>query len=168
MAKRKSTKVGNAAKPSIKSSSLRSPKGPNVAISSSQSAMRVPRKKLTELIQFVASSEGVRLAEVDLAIVDSKEMAGLNEHYLRHMGETDVLSFDLSDDDSAGVCAQLIVCGPVALEQAKARNLPPQRELMLYVVHGLLHMMGYEDHTIRGAARMHARQEELLDAYLGK
>lgn len=37
---------------------------------------------------------------------------------------------------------------------------------MLYVVHGLLHLMGYEDESVRGAAKMHARQEELLADFL--
>ena len=125
--------------------------------------MRVPRKRLAELMKFVAEREGTRLAEVDLAVVGSDEIASLNRGYLRHAGPTDVLSFDLSDSSACGICVQLVVCGDVALEQARARGLSPQRELMLYVVHGLLHVMGYDDATVRGAARMRARQDELLD-----
>ena len=128
--------------------------------------MRVPRKKLQRLIPFVAREEGVRLAEVDLAVVNGEEIASLNRDYLRHVGATDVLSFDLSDVRTAGLCVQLVVCGDLALAQVRARNTGSQRELMLYVVHGLLHQMGYEDTSVRGAARMRAREDELLDTFL--
>ena len=127
--------------------------------------MRVPRKRLAELMKFVAEREGARLAEVDLAVVGRDEIASLNRSYLHRAGPTDILSFDLSDSSASGICVQLVVWGDVALEQARARGLSPQHELMLYVVHGLLHVMGYDDTTVRGAARMHARQDELLDEF---
>ncbi len=139
---------------------------PKVLISSTQRAVRLPRGKIAELIDFVARREGVRVAEVDLAVVAGGEMAGLNRRYLQRGGTTDVLSFDLSEAGRGGLSAQLVVCGDVAAAQAAARGLPPQRELMLYVVHGLLHLMGYEDESVRGAAKMHARQEELLADFL--
>lgn len=143
------------------------PKKPKatIAISSSQKALRVPRKRIERLVAFVAAAEGMRLAEVDLAVVPDGQIASLNRRYLRHAGPTDVLSFDLSEG-GGGLAAQLVVCGDVAVREARLRRLPPQRELMLYVVHGLLHLMGYEDQTVRGAARMHAREEELLRSFL--
>ena len=139
---------------------------PAILISSSQRALRVPRKKLAALIGFVARREGVRVAEVDLAVVAAGQIAGLNRRYLRQGGATDVLSFDLSEAGRGGLSVQLVVCGDVAVAQAAARGLAPQRELMLYVVHGLLHLMGYEDESIRGAAKMHAREEDLLRDFL--
>ena len=138
---------------------------PKVTISSSQTALRVPRKRLTELVAFVARSEGAAIAEVDLAVVNRDEIASLNRRYLRRAGPTDVLSFDLSDADDEGICAQVIVCGDLAAAQAPEHGLTPRRELMVYVIHGLLHLMGYEDDSVRGAARMHARQDELLEAF---
>ncbi len=138
---------------------------PKVAISSSQTALRVPRKRLTELVAFVARQERAKIAEVDLAVVNSDEISSLNRRYLRHPGPTDVLSFDLSDAGREGICAQIIVCGDVAAAQGRLHGLTPQRELMVYVIHGLLHLMGYEDESRRGVARMSARQDELLTAF---
>ncbi len=139
---------------------------PFVAITSQQRAIRVPRKKITEMIAFIARSEGVPIAEVDVAVVTGSEIARLNRKYLSHAGATDVLSFDLSDGSEAGVSAQLVVCAEVAAKQAAARGIPVQRELLLYVAHGLLHLMGYDDATTRSADRMHAREEQLLDEFL--
>ena len=142
------------------------PPQPNVTISSSQRAIRVPRKKIRELVAFVARAESTPVAEVDLAVVDAGEMAALNRRYLSHAGATDVLSFDLSEAGCGGLSVQLVVCGPVAMAEATARGLPAEHELLLYVVHGLLHVMGYEDRASRGAAKMHAREEELLAEFL--
>ena len=144
------------------------PRKPKVLISSSQTAMRIPRMKLTELIAFVARQESARIAEVDIAVVGTDEMASLNRRYLHQASPTDVLSFDLSEADGEGICAQLVICGDVAVAQAHRRNLSPQRELMLYVVHGLLHLMHYEDRSVRGAARMHDREAEILDVFCSK
>ena len=144
------------------------PGKPKVVISSSQNAMRVPRKKLTRLIAFVARQERAAIAEVDLAVVGSDEMASLNRRFLGRPQPTDVLSFDLSNAGDEAISVQLIVCGDMAVQYCRAHGIGPQRELMLYVVHGLLHLLGYEDKTAGGSARMHSRQEEILNAFLNR
>ena len=88
---------------------------PKVLISSTTTALRVPRKRLSELIRFVAADEGARLAEVDLAVVTGPQMAALNRRYLDRSGPTDVLSFDLTESGERGLSAQLIVCGETAV-----------------------------------------------------
>jgi len=128
--------------------------------------MRVPRKRLSELIRFVAAREKPAIREVDLAVVDSRQMASLNRRYLHRRGPTDVLSFDLTGPADEGISAQLIVCGDLAVKEGLARGHGRQRELMLYVVHGLLHLMGYDDRTAVAARQMRDRQENILSAFL--
>jgi probable rRNA maturation factor len=137
-----------------------------VNISSSQTALRIPRKRITALVEFVSSAESIQLDEVDIAIVTSRRIAALNRRYLQHAGATDVLSFDLSVP-GGGTMVQVIVCADVAVREARSRRIGPQRELMLYIVHGLLHVMGYDDTNPQAAEKMYARQEELLEAFLG-
>ena len=137
-----------------------------VHISSSQIAMRVPRRKIEQLAPYVARAESRRVGEVDVAVVDAGEMARLNERYLSRAGSTDVISFDLTDRFDTTVHAQIVVCADVAVEQARRHGRGPQRELLLYVTHGLLHVMGYDDREPDAAARMHAREEQLLAAFL--
>jgi probable rRNA maturation factor len=140
---------------------------PIVTISSAQRAMRVPRKKIAALIAHAVAAEKARVAEVDVAVVAADEMASLNRRFLGHRGPTDVLSFDLSGPGEDALVAQIIVCGDVAVREARRRRLRPQRELLLYVLHGLLHLIGYDDTDADAAARMHAREEELLAALPG-
>ena len=141
---------------------------PAVVISSSQAVLRVPRKKIERLIAFVARAEGARIAEVDVAVVSSRQIARLNRRWLGCRGATDVISFDLSGPRDAGepISAQIVVCADVAVSHARRHNLPPQRELLLYVLHGLLHLIGYDDANTTAAAKMHARQEEILQAFM--
>ena len=147
------------------SASRRTPRGPEIAISGRTSTVRISHKRLRGLIEFVAQAEGQPVAAIDLAVADDAEMEALNRAYLRRAGTTDVLSFDLSDAGHVGLVAQIVVCGDLAARQARLRGHSAARELMLYVVHGLLHLMGYDDTTARGAARMHAREDELLAAF---
>jgi len=133
-----------------------------ILICNRQKAVRVFRQRLRRLVRFVARAEGVPLALVDLAVVGKEEMARLNRRYLRRAGPTDVLSFDLSEPHRPGLSAQIIVCGEIAAEEARRRGSRPQQELMLYVIHGLLHLMGYDDGTTSAAEKMHRREEELL------
>ncbi len=141
-------------------------KRPKVAIASTQRALRVPRKRIAELIAFIARAEAAAIAEVDLAVVTAGEMTALNRRYLRRSGCTDVLSFDLTGPGNAGLSAQIIVCGDVAVAEAARRGLRPQHELMLYVIHGLLHLLGHDDGRTPDAAHMQSRQEELLAEFL--
>ena len=117
------------------------------------------------MVEFVARAEKVQLDEIDIAAVTSRKIAALNRQYLQHAGATDVISFDLSDPGQ-GLSAQIIVCAEVAVREARVRRIGPQRELMLYIVHGLLHVMGYDDTSPQLAEKMYARQEELLEAFL--
>ena len=158
-----------------------------VLISSSRRAVRVDREALARLVEFVAGAEGRRLGQIDLAVVGRGEITALNRRWLGHSRATDVLSFDLGDacgpraaargagkagrgaaGPAGGLSGQIIVCGEVAAEQARLRGISAREELMLYVVHGLLHLMDYDDRTVRGAAAMHAREDDLLREFISQ
>ena len=130
--------------------------------------MRVPRKKIAALVRFVVRQQCASISEVDVAVVSRGEMVRLNRRWLRRGGATDVISFDLSAPGPRGNVVQVVVCGDVAASQARRRGGGAGRELMLYVVHGLLHLTGLDDHSAGDAARMRARQEELLDGFARK
>ncbi len=136
-----------------------------VTIVSRSKFMRTPRKKIFDLIEYIARKTTRPVHDVDIAVVDSREMAKYNREYLSHAGTTDVISFDLSGDDKS-LSVQLIVCGQVAVREAAKRSHGEQKELLLYVTHGMLHLMGYDDQKSSDATRMYERQEKLLDGFL--
>ncbi|MFW6132734.1 MAG: rRNA maturation RNase YbeY, partial [Planctomycetota bacterium] len=134
-------------------------------VSSHQRAMRVPRKRIRELVMFIVEQEGAELEEVDVAVVSRQRIAALNRRWLGRRGATDVMSFDLSDSGEP-LHGEIVICADVAVAEARKRGHRPTRELLLYVAHGLLHLLGYDDvSSPREAERMAWRQEELLEAF---
>ena len=131
---------------------------PKVLISNRQDRP-VKEGALLELARDTLRGEGVERAELSVSFVDGTEMAELHERFMDEPGPTDVLSFPLDDADEDGRRRLLgdVVVAPTEAE----RNNPddPDAELRLLVVHGILHLLGY-DHEDDGArTRMWERQE---------
>jgi len=99
---------------------------------------------------------------ISVAIVDDERMAEINQTYLAHSGTTDVISFDLRDADVPCVDGELILSLDTAGREAQLRNHSVEAELMLYAVHGTLHLLGYLDRDPADAKKMHAVEDEIL------
>src|SRR5205823_14830105 len=106
--------------------------------------------------------EGVGQPEISLAFVDNPTIHQLNLRFLQHDEPTDVLSFPLSEPGSARLAGEVVIGVEVARDQAAARGHDVQAELALYVIHGLLHLCGHDDHTDAGAAAMRERERHYL------
>ena len=154
----------------------------NIDVINRQRGYRVNRQRLCDLARAVMRAEGVRACDVEIAVVGDAEIAALNERYLSHRGPTDVLSFDLSDNPPppAGrpggrrrtvgdaeppfrrtIVGQVVVSADTARRSASQIGHSTGAELALYVIHGLLHLLGHDDLSEPGRTRMHARQREL-------
>lgn len=106
-----------------------------------------------------------RSGEVRARILNDAEMADAHLRWAGVTGTTDVLTFDLGEGGSVGggpLDVDLLLCADEARRQASARGFPVERELLLYLVHGVLHCLGHDDHDERDAARMHAEEDRLL------
>jgi probable rRNA maturation factor len=112
---------------------------------------------LVELARRTLLAEGLAEGELSLSFVDEAEIEDLHVRYLHEPGPTDVLSFPLDGEDERGVR----VLGDVVIAPAvAARNNPddPAAELRLLVVHGVLHLLGYDHEEEEEKAQMWARQ----------
>lgn len=100
---------------------------------------------------------------VSVAVVDEETMSGIHERFLGKAGPTDVISFPLeSREDGRVVEGEVVVCLDIARRESAARAHSVDRELLLYALHGLLHLSGYDDLSGPDALRMHAREDEIL------
>ena len=107
------------------------------------------------------------LQDLSLALVGDRCMADLHERFMGIPGPTDVLTFPLDHDQAGNVVAgEVVVCVPEARRQAKARGIPVERELLLYALHGMLHLCGYDDRTDASFRTMHRTEDRIL-AQLG-
>src|SRR5262245_7389581 len=103
--------------------------------------------------------------EVHVTVVSDSEMRRLHARYLRRRHSTDVLAFDLQGPSPrAPLLGEIIISADTARRQARQVGVPTALELDLLLVHGMLHLTGYDDHGPRRARRMHQRARELLSA----
>ncbi len=132
--------------------------GQPVILVSDRQSLFVDLPGLLELARETLRAEGHDRVELSLSFVDDKEMEGLHVRYMDEPGPTDVLSFPMDDGQHDGVR----VLGDVVIAPAvAARNNPddPAAELRLLLVHGILHLLGYDHETEDDRAEMWRRQE---------
>jgi probable rRNA maturation factor len=103
------------------------------------------------------------LVELSVALVGDRRMADLHEQFMGIPGPTDVLTFPLDEDARGNVTAgEVVVCVPEARRRAKANGVGVERELLLYALHGMLHLCGYDDRTTAAFRTMHATEDRIL------
>ena len=130
---------------------------PRVLISNRQ-ALPLDEDVLAALARETLLGEGLERAELSISFVEDSEIEDLHVRYMHEPGPTDVLSFPLDGVDGGGVR----VLGDVVIAPAVAgRNNPddPERELRLLLVHGILHLLGYDHDDAGDKAEMWSRQE---------
>ncbi len=115
-----------------------------IQLANEQSSLHLDEPRLIEAIRSVLEDSDFQSASVSLAMVDDPTMHELNRQYLEHDYPTDVLSFVL-EDDGLQLQGQLIVSVDTAIENAAQYGWSPAEEMLLYVVHGALHLIGYDD-----------------------
>ena len=120
-------------------------------------------------------------ASVSIAVVNDAEIRKLNSRFLGRNDTTDCLSFDLSDDQNPPLppkaskskqtrrngsrLFELVVNGQKAIKEAKSRGHAAEAELALYVTHGMLHNLGFNDSTQTSAEHMHQTEDIILKQF---
>jgi len=153
-----------------------------VAVESLQKKIPIKLSRIAAIARAILKREGVRPigsspqgtsglreeASLNIAFVSSPKIRSLNRQYLHRDYVTDVLAFDLRDVKRAGVInGDIAICVDMAVRNAKIYGSSLERELVLYVVHGILHLLGFDDHSPRDIRAMRRKEQEILD-YLSK
>jgi probable rRNA maturation factor len=102
---------------------------------------------------------------VSILIANDKTMSRLHQQFLQIAGPTDVLTFEIERSSKGRVIGgEIIICLPEARRQARQRKIPVSHELLLYALHGLLHLAGYDDVKTRDYDKMHREEDRVLTA----
>ena len=134
-----------------------------VEIASRQGKVRVPRKRIAVVVDALLASHDLGGAMVSVAVVDNSEIRRVNRKFLGRNRVTDVIAFPLADGVGAPGDEEPIGEVVVSAERAKqAAAGPVQSELLLYVVHGVLHLLGWDDDTPERRERMHNEALRIL------
>jgi probable rRNA maturation factor len=124
-------------------------------------------QQIEDLVRKVCPEFAVTRATVSLSVVDDREITEINTEFLGHNYSTDVISFDLSDDtkeDSERVFDIIVNCRKAEREAGKLGH-SQSSELALYIIHGLLHNLGFDDVTPEQTKEMQKRENRLLEKF---
>lgn len=141
------------------------------------------RPKLLEVLRIGATETGLEARckttaagpmELHVILIGPRTMRRMNRQFLGHDYATDVLAFDLMPDPTSGlaepplaeaanrVAGEIYLCPAVAAEAAHHYNNTPAAELILYLIHGMLHLAGYGDKTTTEKRRMRGAERRVL------
>jgi probable rRNA maturation factor len=147
----------------------------SIAVDDSQTAMPVDTQRLADCLQRVLAAEGVAAADLHLVLVEDAEIQRINCDYLEHDWPTDVISFSYAEvavTSTAGdrwprgqglaLDGEIVVSVETAVRQAPRHGWSPEDELLLYAVHGCLHLCGYDDLSDAERPLMRRRERDLL------
>lgn len=107
---------------------------------------------------------GFPFADVSLILVGKTRMQRLNRTYRKRDYATDVLAFPMQDASQSAVAfvGDVVICVPVALSQASRFGNTPDGELLRLLIHGTLHLLGYDHETTEREAKRMTRKEQAI------
>ncbi len=133
----------------------------SITITNHQDEYPVNESLIHDAVQTALKIHGVVKAVMDVAVLDPEEMQKVNARHLGHDYPADVLSFLLEETDDS-IEGEVLVCPAVANEWSKKYGWEPENELVLYAVHGTLHLVGFDDLTPEDEVEMRAAEREVL------
>ncbi|MFC1477520.1 rRNA maturation RNase YbeY [candidate division KSB1 bacterium] len=136
----------------------------NVIFADEINRLPLSKKKIRDLISCVCDGEKVAHASITTIFVDREKITELNAQYLKHDYPTDVIAFPLHENGEA-VDGEAYICVDTAFHQAAEYNVPFKEELIRLVVHGVLHLIGYDDKDQNARKRMLALGERYLNEF---
>jgi probable rRNA maturation factor len=134
----------------------------HVDITCSCKNLEVDFDRLKKLVQHICRRFAVNKATINVAIVGDETIKKVNTEFLDRPRPTDVISFDLSDDPTAEQSYDLIINAEEAARQSAKRDHSTEAELALYITHGLLHNLGFDDAGQAQSREMHDMEDEIL------
>ncbi len=145
-----------------------------VAIVNQQKILQVSPARIRRIVRETLDAERVTSATISIALVDNRMIHDLNRRHLNHDYETDVLSFlfesERVDPARTGECSEgaryidgeIVISAEMADESAARFGWSASNEMELYLVHGLLHLCGYDDRTDSDRRLMRRRERSIL------
>jgi len=124
------------------------------------------RARLKKAVRLILQDAGIKTAEISIAIVTDARMQELNRQYLQHDYSTDVLSFLLDDNpQEKSLEGQIIASSDYAAREAPRYGWTTDDELLLYIIHGTLHLVGHDDTTPDAKKTIRAAEAAYLNHF---
>jgi probable rRNA maturation factor len=136
----------------------------SVSVQNCQRSVRVSLPRLRGLAGRALAALERADRDVHVSVVDDREIRRLHTRYLGRRRATDVIAFNLEGPASSPLLGEVVISAETAARQSRRVGVPVALELDLLLVHGLLHLAGWDDHSAPEARLMHERARSILSA----
>jgi probable rRNA maturation factor len=135
-----------------------------IDVTDRQKCLKFDAAWLSRVVRRVLEAEVVAAAELGILLVDDRAIARLHAKWLGVPGPTDVITFDLGSGPGPELRGDIAVSTETARRAARELGWQPRHEVAYYVVHGILHLTGYDDHSPADRRAMRARERAVMAA----
>ncbi len=137
-----------------------------IEINTDDQTHAIDTSRLKKAIRSVLTDAGIESAEISVGVVNDQRMHELNRQFLEHDYPTDVLSFVLEyDEERNALDGEIIASSDYAAREATRYEWTMNDELLLYIIHGCLHLVGHDDTTDDAKAEMTAAEAKYLKQF---
>lgn len=143
-----------------------------VTVENLQKRIRLNLNQLLKDVKKVLAHEQIEQAELSVALVTDRKMKVLHQKYLGLNYPTDVLTFDFlppklsktkQPKKTKSINGEIVISTDMAVKQAKEFHASAESECYLYIIHGILHLLGYDDHRPSDIKKMRKKEAELMN-----
>jgi probable rRNA maturation factor len=136
----------------------------NINISNLQKKLPIPEIRIKKLIHKILKGENFKgQGYINVCFTDNSLIKKLNTRFLKTAEATDVLAFNLSGKTATAILADIAISAESAINNARYFKTSPKGELMLYVAHGVLHILGFNDHTKNQIQLMRKKEKKYVN-----
>jgi rRNA maturation RNase YbeY len=129
-----------------------------------QKGIRIEKIKIHKLMNLLKSELKFELKNLQINFVSEKTIIDINKTHLNHKYATDIITFNYSSDNNL-LEGEIFICIKVALENAISFNVNLDTEILRLVIHGLLHMIGFDDKKVKDRRIMKKKEDELVKLF---
>lgn len=135
----------------------------NVLVSN-EKGIKVDKKIVGGLVKMISDELRLSVSSLEFNFISSKTMIELNKKYFRHNYGTDIITFDYSDEKN-NLDGEIFISLEDALENSKMYHVSANNELLRLIIHGILHLIGYDDTTVKKRKEMKLVEDELVNNF---
>lgn len=143
-----------------------------IRIKDCQRKITINKKKIDLQAQQVLKIKGIKAGELSILFVGSKRICTLNRDFRKIDRPTDVLAFSMCEGKDAGlhpeILGDIVICPQIAKRYAKIYKTTIEYEICLYLVHGILHLLGYNDASLKTRSAMEREEARILKRIVRK
>ncbi len=133
-----------------------------IAIKNLQRVQKINPNRIRRITKSILTYLNLGGKDISLVFCDNKVIREINKTYLKRNRPTDVIAFNLSDEFTPQFMGEVFISVEEAIHNSEIFGTSPDTEVVLYIIHGILHLIGYKDKLRNEKIKMEKKQNEIL------